>query len=64
MFVDALFVRKTVEYVAGNVTSHCIPTLASKYSMKNRNSDQCMYISCRELLMSDVSIYFRIFSEF
>ena len=64
MFVDALFVRKTVEYVAGNVTSHCISTLASKYSMKNRNSDQCMYISCRELLMSDVSIYFRIFSEF
>ena len=64
MFVDALFVRKTVEYVARNVTSHCISTLASKYSMKNRNSDQCMYISFRELLMSDVSIYFTICSEF
>ena len=64
MFVDALFVRKTVEYVARNVTNHCISILASKYSMKNRNSDQCMYISFREPLMSDVSIYFTIFSEF
>ena len=35
----ALFVRKTVEYVARNVTSHCISTLVSKYLMKNRNSD-------------------------
>ena len=64
MFADVLFVRKTVEYITRNITSHCISTLGSKYSMKNRNSDQCMYISFRELLMSDISIYFTIFSEF
>ena len=63
MFADVLFVRKTVEHITRNVTSHCISTLGSKYSMKNRNSDQCMYISFREL-MSDISIYFTIFSEF
>ena len=64
MFVDTLLVRKSVEYVSRNVTSHRISTLASKYSMKNRNSDQYMYLSFRYLLMSDVPIYFTIFPEF
>ena len=56
--------KKSVEYVSRNVTSHCISTLASKYSMKNRNLDQYMYLSFRYLLMSDVPIYFTIFPEF